>query len=279
MKKAICLCYLLIATLYCNAQLTFQHTYPSSAVGNLKVVDLLLSGRKYCVQTSSQTILYNLDHSIWKTINYPVLPGLYPGAFGIENYISENLFKIDNKVDMVISYGDSSTMSTGTGPKHYVIFDEDGLIINDIDSVDWDFEIHNIGVDSFVAFVTNFYASVAGPSISVYSLPGTLPCNLCGAGPGLGIANNPGSGNSTFLSAPIPNPSSSQVKIEYKLKPGTSAEIYLFNTTGKLIHTYKVDSTFDYITLDNSDLPSGVYYYKIVTSDMQTSAKKMIVIK
>ena len=274
MKKVFLLFFILLSAISGQAQLTYQHTYNVGG-GELQVVDLLLSGRKYSLSSGNQMTLYNLDHSVWKTITYPILPGLYCPALGIPPYVSENLFKIDNKVDMVICYGDSVNMGTIAGSCHYVVFDEDGLIISNIDSCSWDFEVHNIGVDSFVAFVNKFGTT----DVAVYSLPGTLPCNSCGSGPGLGISVNPGSENGVFLSAPVPNPSSTQARIEYKLKPGTTAEIRVFNASGKLLRTYKVDSTFDYLLLDNSDLPSGVYYYKIVTSGMQTSAKKMIIIK
>ncbi len=278
MKKVICTLFVVWCFFSTNAQLAFQHTY--TIPNDISVIDLLLSGKKYCVRSGNQTVLYNLDHSVWKTINMPVIPGLYPGALGIQNYISENLFKIDNKVDMVVCYGDSANMSSGMGPKQYVIFDEDGLIINNIDSVDWNFEIHNIGADSFVAFVNKWAGPAFGTNIvSVYKLPGTLPCNPCGAGPGLAISTTSSSDNSGLLLNLVPNPSSSSVRIEYNLRPGITAVIQLFDGHGQLIRSYNVDHTFNYLMLDNSSLASGTYYYSITTSDHLTTARKMIVIK
>ncbi len=278
MKKTIYLIAILFCGLSAKAQLAFQHTYTLS--NDLSVGDLLLSGKKYCARNANQTILYNLDHSIWKTINMPVIAGWYPGAQGIKNYISENLFKIDNKVDMVVCYGDSTHIPTGNGPFKYVVFDEDGLIISTIDSVDWNFEVHNIGADSFVAFVNKWSGpTFAANIISIYKLPGTLPCNPCGAGPGLGIPATNSSDNSSLLLNPVPNPSSASVRIGYELKPGTTGVIELYNSKGQLLHSYNVDHTFNYLSLDNSSLAPGNYYYRIVTSDHRTTARKMIVIR
>ncbi len=270
MKRILATLLLVFSLLGAKAQLTYQHSYPSSYA--LSVVNLLLSGKKYCQYdyTSHQVVLYNLNHSVWKTIALPILPGLSEPYFN--GFVSEDFFKIDHKVDMLVGYTDTGVTAGVSG--HWVIIDETSGIIDRFDST-VGFEIHNIGLDSFVAFIEYRHTWIT----SVYSIPGTLPCNLCGGGLGLGMPTNNGSGNSSFMSEAIPNPSSEQTKIEYKIPRGATGTIRVYNAIGKEVKSYKVDSNFNYITLDNSELPSGTYYYNLNTGDGLTSTKKMVVIR
>ena len=275
MKRTILALLLLVSTLGAKAQLTLQHSY-NFAYG-LSVVNLLLSGKKYCQYdyTLQQMKLYNLNHTLWRSINVPAIPGL--SAPTSPQYVSENFFKIDNLVDFLVPYYD--TGSTAGTIFHWVIFDETGAIINRFDST-VQFTIHNVGVDSFVAFI-DFKSSPIWVT-SVYTLPGTIPCDICGgggAGLGLGKAGGSDFGAAGVLSEPIPNPSSEQTKIEYKIPHSMTGIIKVFDAVGKELKSYKVDGTFDYITLDNSELASGIYYYSLTTADGESSSKKMVVIR
>ncbi len=274
MKKLLIAALLCFCSFFADAQFTLQRTLGTDTT--FTVVNLLLSGRKYCFvdYTAHKVILYNLNYTIWKVIPLPTIPGLSdPTLASGMGYISENFFKIDNKVDLLVGYSDTGATSGTSG--YLALVDETGSILQRIDSVS-NFEIHNIGVDSFVAFIYFRHTFVT----SIYSLPGTIPCNICGSGLGLGVPPGGNSnGGSSLISNPVPNPSSGSVKIEYSVPPGTNGTIRVFNTMGKELKNYKVDHNFDYITLDNTELPSGIYYYNLTTSDMQTSAKKMIVVR
>ncbi len=291
MKELFTVVAIFLLSFASKAQMALQHSYSNFIYSPTLVVDLLISGKKYVSYSTqaNQMTLYNLNHTLWKTITFPSVAGLAPyGFLNAHNsellgwgYVSENLFKIDNKVDIALAYMDTSTTALGSFATHLLVFDETGSIINRIDSIS-NFVVSNIGVDSFVG-LAYLWQSSGGISInrtSIYSLPGKLPCNICGSAPGLGVPPGGNSnGGSSLISNPVPNPSSGSVKIEYSVPPGTTGTIRVFNTMGKELKNYKVDHNFDYITLDNTELPSGIYYYNLTTSDMQTSAKKMIVVR
>lgn len=278
-----------------NAQMALEHEYQftneygiilgaSDLDYPLTVVNLLLSGRKYALQSfpitsPAQVLLYNLDYTLWKTINIPAIPNYNPTT---AYYISENLFKIDGLVDMAIHYTPSS--STPARESKQVIIDETGAIIFTVDS-SWVLQVMATGTDTFKAISNNtFYAGTNSGSrgglqrCSVYSLPGTIPCSLCG---GIGLGFKVPNGNTTGdLAAPIPNPSTNQVKISYSLPLGVKkGTITIYNSNGQLVKTLTVDNTFQYITLDNSELQSGNYFYNLSANGMQTTAKEMIIIK
>ncbi len=264
MRKIMIIAVSLLLTFDANAQMTLIQR--DNSAWYMEVVNLKLSGKKYMTfdNANSQVRFYNLNHSLWKTINLPpTIGGLTRSPFNVPLYPSENLFKLDNKVDMAVIYSSS-----------VVIIDETGAVINTIDSVQG-ITIYNAGMttDSFVAIATG----TAGFS-SVYLLPGTIPCNLCGNG--LGLAKALHSDDNGDLSDPAPNPSSSQTKLTYTLPEGSSkGEISIYSANGELVKTYKVDKTFSYITIDNSILPAGIYYYNLIADGNVTMTKKMLVIK
>jgi len=272
MKKHILIAVSLLLTFGADAQMTLIQT--ENNCSNLSVINLQLSGKKYASfdNIAGQVRLYNLNHTIWKTINLPTIAGLTRSTNDVPQYISENLFKLDNKVDMAVVYYNTTT----TSEYDNVIIDETAAVIQTVDSV-FSVNIYNAGMttDSFVAVFngTGFPSLIA----KVYSLPGTIPCNLCGNGLGFAKALHTDDGN---LSDPAPNPSSNQTKLTYALPEGSSkGEISIYNGNGELIKTYPVDNTFSYITLDNSMLPAGIYYYNLVADGNITMTKKMLVIK
>ncbi|MBC8046684.1 MAG: T9SS type A sorting domain-containing protein [Fimbriimonadaceae bacterium] len=82
------------------------------------------------------------------------------------------------------------------------------------------------------------------------------------------------------LSSPYPNPSVNTTRIEYKLPEGIySGEIVFYDLQGKEIKRFKVDSTFDSLSISTSEIPAGTYYYQLQTSTENSEGKKMVVIK
>lgn len=275
MKKLVLSACLLYASQTVNAQLTLENTYNgvnTGIIGNISIsypneisfamVNLANSGRKYAAMdaNNAEVRLYNLDHSLWKTINLPSVLDYSPIA---PSYISENLFKLDNKVDMAIRY---SAIIGSTYQSKILIIDEDGLIINTIE---------NINGITVVNAGNNIFKAIAGSS--VYSLPGTIPCDICGNGLGLAKTEKTIFPN---ISTPIPNPSGNQARIDYSLpSDAKNATLNIYNTTGQIVKSYTVDQTFNSLIIDNTTLNSGVYYYNIAVAGSTSTTKKMIVIK
>ena len=56
-------------------------------------------------------------------------------------------------------------------------------------------------------------------------------------------------------------------------------EIDIYDMDGKKLKSFRVDNTFGYITVDNSEFPAGMYYYNLIANGELTATKKMLVIK
>lgn len=61
-----------------NAQITLEQVYPDAS-GKLSMVNFELSGMKYLLKNAEpgnrNLAFYNLDHSLWKTIDCNSFPG------------------------------------------------------------------------------------------------------------------------------------------------------------------------------------------------------------
>ena len=263
-------------------QISLAHSFGSGLRYEIRVVNLSISGEKIAVvRTASDTLAdtvyyYNMDYSLWKSIPLPKLPG-WVGFFtfgdgtlniGI-SYSSELLFNTDTLLEVAVEY----TMNCCL-PSKILIVNENGLIVDSILSASFifpPFEVHKLSTGSCIATVnTNVGAQV-------YNLPGTLPCSICGGA--LGLAKNEAK-PSSILSAPIPNPSKNQVEITFTLPEGvTKGELTIYNTEGIKMKSYTVDNRFGFIIVDESQFPSGVYYYNISANGTLSSSQKMLVIK
>ena len=282
MKKIIILIVLLYSGISSNAQITLAHSYgpPNS---QSEIVNLSLSGKKIMIINSPNYIndsganigetpdtinFYNMDFSFWKRIICPTtslgvhfLPSISTG------YPSETLFNTDPLLEMAIYYNQS-----GVG-KIYII-NENGIFVDSIVNVSNYMKIYDVDTLGI-----GFQAVVNTPTgVAIYNLPGTLPCSTC-SGNGLGVAKVEKSKDG-IQTQPLPNPSSTQVKITFTLPQGVNqANLVLYSTTGQKIRSFVVDNTFGYILLDNSQLASGVYYYNIEANGIISSTQKMVVIK
>src|ERR1035437_8668455 len=104
MKTKIIIVALLLFSSICKSQINLEHSYPkSSNIGSLSVINLSNSGYKYCFEDNvTKTVkLYNLNHTLWKTITLNVPTGYnLSGVF----YISETLFNSDALTEFCYSY-------------------------------------------------------------------------------------------------------------------------------------------------------------------------------
>ena len=285
-KHALMLACLLLLSIYGKAQMTLQHTFSIAAtmsgLDQGEVVNLSISGKKIMVATDSNILsFYNLDYSLWKTITIPSKPYFYPigrahlgpwgDSYGIF-YPSEELFNLDPLLEVAVYYGDD----LGTGA--IFIINETGAAIDSImqvkmtngDSGPSIFTVYNTAPGTFQAVVS------LTSGVAVYSLPGTIPCDVCGNG--LGLAKEQVKQNG--VSEPIPNPSSGQVKITFTLPDNVKqGQIDIYNMNGQKLKSFKVDRTFGYITVDDSEFPAGMYYYNLIANGEVSTTRKMLVIK
>lgn len=270
MKKYLVTALSLFAAINLSAQITLEKSYPVNNGGNtndddLQVIRLEVSGYKYALRDvqANQVRLYNLDHSIWKTINV-TLPAGY--STWSHSYISERLFNLDAAVELLVRF---SPATSGVVPKT-IVLGENGTTLHTIDSSS-DHKVFTTGSDY------KLIVYVGSNKWNVYALPGTIPCDKCGNGLGLGKVLQPGNGGS--LGEPIPNPSNGVAEITYELPMGIrEGQIDVYNTNGQLVKSFHVDGTFNSVRLDNSSFSSGVYYYNLKTNGQISEAKRMIVV-
>jgi WD40 repeat protein len=98
----------------------------------------------------------------------------------------------------------------------------------------------------------------------------------------IGVHNNHGSIPDNYsLSQNYPNPFNPSTTIDYQLPVSGFVKISVFDVLGQevktLVNEYKQAGSYN-VRFDASELPSGVYFYKITSNDF-TSTKKLTLIK
>ncbi len=83
-----------------SAQITLEQVYPNASV-KLSMVNFEFSGMKYMVKNidpgNRYLTFYNLDHSLWKTIDCNTFPGAeYCGSPGSYSYYFDPLYIFGN---------------------------------------------------------------------------------------------------------------------------------------------------------------------------------------
>ena len=270
--KYLIVLLLVLAAASSQAQITLEHNYQNNP-NEFGLVQVDSGIFKYILFNSRDSIyIFNLDHSIDRVIPLHLDSAIRPQI----EYISKRLFDTDDAYEFLIfdNYIDK-----------IIIFKENGTILftcmncalyaaqNDIqDPTTYPASI--ISTPNGVKMLTVTYAN---PSfVSVYSLPGKLPGGTAKSG-----VNSPSiiSGNS-FPTSAYPNPSNGQMRISYKLPLGVaSGELVILSTDGVEVKRYRVGYGFNDILVEKSDLPSGSYFYKLVTDKGESETQKLIILK
>ena len=263
MKKTIYILALTLVTMTTNAQITLENSYPSMPT----IVHLSLSGYKYCV-FGDTTKLYNLNHSLWKSINLYVPSGGYLEPNSGYHSISEELYNSDTLIEILYLVEIPPTSASV-----YVTNETGSILFQEASGYGQAPQIVNDGID-FKMMVFDSTTS----RWNVYGLTGTLPCNLCGGT--LGITEHNSNGNKQMISNPYPNPTNDKTTINYELPEGINqGKLICYDITGNIVKAFIVDRTFKNLQISNSDLASGTYYYQLQTTMGASGGKKLVIIK
>lgn len=241
MRKIKMITLKLLISVSVNAQINLENTYNVSAANSsLTIVQLANSGYKYVLNEPSenQVKLYNMNHSLWKTINVPLIPDYT--LVGVM-YISENLFNPDAQVEYLAYYSYHSTV----GQYYTKIINENGTVIKDLPDR-LPATIVETASNTFKLLVSD-----ADLIREVYSLPGTSD--------NLGVFNN----KETSAGFSYPNPASQFITLPYNLNGISTGILTIYNFNGQLLESFEVDAAFDSILLDVSNYPAGMYQYGI----------------
>jgi len=267
------------------AQISLEQSYGVCEEIPVHITTLENSGDKYVVydDTGFTLNLYNLDHTLFKTIPIDTLaigfyPSYYPQGEGVfASYVKENLFDLDGQVEFVWQF-------SGFDPVLFqlkvisAIIDESGQPLAVFDScyIISDFSEFYQPIRNTASGTKLFVENSVTSEYKVYSLPGTLTCDPCGSVSGL---QNPTANSERASSKVFPNPSKNTATIEYKLPLGIgSGLIRIYNQEGKDIKSYRIGEAFNNISISVEDLPSGQYFYRVETNDgTNISTGKLIV--
>ncbi len=245
-----------------NAQVTLEKKYNYSA----SVVKLETLGYKYYLMDvpNEQCRIYNLDHSLFKTIKCDVPNNFYLADI---KYISEDLFDNDAGLELVYIYYKYNTAQAYYEYNSKII-NEDGSVLNTIDGAQY-ISINKTEDNVYKLFAYCFDYSIFPEKVwtNIYSLPGTPVFSSYFK------SNKP----EVLLNA-FPNPAIETVKVAYSLPENVdTGELHLFDNNGKSVSRFIVDNHTDFLSLDVSQYNSGVYYYFIEYENRRTPSKKLVI--
>lgn len=242
-----------------NSQISLENSYNlNSNSGYLTLNNFAVSGYKYLSYDPSlqQIKLYNLNHSLWKTINIPSIPN-----FTIQTissiYVTENLFNTDSQVEYAAQY----INTTVTPIQWYLkIYDENGNTVADIP---------NRLISQVVPASSNTFKLIVSDGNfirEVYSLPGTSS--------NVGLPNGGVTGQ---VGVSYPNPTSQIITLPYDLNGSSSTAVMnIYNLNGQIIESFNVDNSFNSVLLDVSNYTSGTYRYSITVNGIESVSSSFI---
>jgi hypothetical protein len=267
-----------------HAQIQLENEYPvasGSRISGLTMIKLEVSGDKYFLyDMPANTIrLYNLDHSVFKTIPIPALPkyrSTNTSSMVSIAYISENLFNGDNQIEYVAMDHQYASYITPSEYGSMRVFNENGAIVFDGDSLMPCFkrDATYYGYEGEGDFIFNtsqgskmiLFKYGANLKQRVYSLPGTV---------------NSTKENLTEKNQqkPYPNPGSSYIVLPYQLENNAEGQLTVYGINGQLIKEYVIDKTFDHLRLDISAYEAGNYFYTVSEKNKVISKGRFLVNK
>jgi len=264
MKHILLTFILMISIVAVYGQITLQKTYNYST----SVVKLETLGYKYYLMDvpASQVRIYNIDHSLFKTINCSVPSGYYLADI---KYVSENLFNSDSQIELAYTYYKYVPTSTS----YYYIYgakviNESGSNLLNIDGAQYIY-VNKTGETEYKLFAYCFDYSIFPEKVwtNIYSLTGSLVSAL----------NILGNQPDNFLNA-YPNPAIDIIRVDYALPDDIkSARLNILDSSGKTVKNFLVDGHSDHLALNVNDLSSGIYHYYIEYDNQRTISKKIVV--
>lgn len=262
MRKLAGTIAILIAFLATNAQVTLEKKYDYSA----SVIKLETLGYKYYLMDvpKAQCRIYNLDHSVFKTINCSVPTNFYLSNIQL---ISENLFDNDAGLELVYTY-----YKYNTEQQYYEydskIINDDGSEIQTIDGAQYIY-VNKTDDNIYKLFAYCFDYSVFPEKVwtNIYSLPGTPVISAY-------LKNN----KPDILLNVFPNPATETVKVAYSLPENViSGKLHLIDNTGRAVDEFIIDNHTNFLSLDISQFESGIYHYFVEYGKTRTPSKKLVI--
>lgn len=263
MKKLFCIGIFLMLFATVNAQeVTLEKRYEYSTT----VVKLETLGYKYYLMDvpAEECRIYNLDHSVFKTINCNIPNGFYLSDV---KFVSEKLFDTDAGIELLCTY-----YKYNTSKLYYEydskIINDDGSQITFIDGALYNY-INRTDENTYKLFSYCFNYSVSPEKVwtNIYNLPGSTIMSA------VSEEYKPEIEMSIF-----PNPASQTVNVSYNLPDNVSSGIlHLLDNNGKSIQQFLIDDHTNHLELDVSNFSPGIYLYFIEYENTKTVSKKLVI--
>ena len=264
MKRILSTLIFVFSIIALYGQITLQHTYNYSTA----VVKLETLGYKYYLMDvpTKQVRIYNMDHSLFKTINCTVPNGYFLSDI---KFVSENLFNSDSQIELAYTY--YKYVSTSTS--YYYIYGakvitEDGTVLQPIDGAQYLY-VNKTGDTEYKLFAYCFDYSVFPEKVwtVIYNLPGKVYSFASFS------AEQP-----DLLLKSYPNPATDLVTVNYDLPANVgTGKLYLMDNSGRAVSSYIIDQHTDHLELNVGGLSDGVYHYFIEYGNTRSESKKMVV--
>lgn len=231
------------------AQVSLDHTFnafTTSLVGFENVNEPI---DYFCIVTNDHQIcMYNPNYILYKTIDVNL-----PQGYSLSSISSagKHIINNDDKIEFFVSANNNQIGNT-----YYtaMIINEDGQIINNLGYNYMTFCMGFINVNDQIKMILMKYHqnnnSTITYSYSVYSCYGNYS------------PNNAIQSFSNLVSKPYPNPAVNTINLPYKLEPGNTSVIKIYNMNGQMIDSFKIGCDFEAITIDVSHYAKGVYTYE-----------------
>lgn len=264
MQRIILTSWFIILMIGGFAQITLQNTYDYSA----SIVELETMGYKYYLMDvpNSQCRIYNMDHSIFKTIQCSVPTGYYLADI---KFVSEKIFNTDTQIELAYTY---YKLITTSNSYYYIygakIISENGSVLQNIDNAQYIY-VNQTGNEEYKLFAYCFDYSISPEKVwtNIYDIPGTLNASI----------SNSGVYPDVLLNA-FPNPATEHIRLVYELPINVkSAKLFLVDSKGRMLRNFQIDGHSDNIALNISDLSSGIYFYFIEYDKHRSASKKIII--
>ena len=247
------------------AQISYEHTYTGVSAA---YINLPIAGYKYYVMdvANKQCRLYNNDHSLWKTINLSIPANYYLCDI---QFVTEDLFNSDNLIEMLyVSYNYNTSLAYYTYDTRIV--NENGTLLLSMPYAGYSYIYPAETGSKLFMWIYDFSVFPETVNTMVYSIPGQLNTLT---------ARSPDVLKSSLNSA-YPNPTINEVTIPYFLPSNVEqAELKLYAMNGKIVKSYSIDHTFDSILVKTSELPAGMYIYRVESNTYKSNSFKLAVSK
>ncbi len=251
-------CLILLFSMFLGLQATAQVTLEKSYDHSLSVTRINETDYKYFLMDVglSQCRVYNLDHTLDKTISIVLPPNYY--LFDIK-FVTHNLFNTDNSIELWYSAYEYTTLETGRYTSGIVT--ENGTVLATIPGGLYAY-IKEAGEDVYKLVVYAYDYSVTPGTVKthIYSLP-TSPTAAAHV--------------TSALADPYPNPSSGTITLPLLSGMG-EALLQVTSVTGQTMLEKMTSGEPVYRLNTNGWLP-GIYSYRLVKNGESSESKLFVV--